>query len=129
MVISSSFHLQFMREVWGVGLKIDQYYNNEDPNISSIDEKMKRKYDNYWGNINNLNMMLFIAILFDPRHKLLSIEWVIEIAYRPQRGNELQDKVEGALMTMFEQYSNVRKSRRNASLPKEKASGCSQLSQ
>lgn len=92
-------------------------------------KKMKRKYDNYCGNISNLNMMLSITILFDPRHKLLFVEWVIEIACGPQWGNELQDKVKWALMAMFEQNSNVRKSRRNASLPKEKASGCSQLSQ
>ncbi|XP_020992165.2 zinc finger BED domain-containing protein RICESLEEPER 2-like [Arachis duranensis] len=35
--------------------------------LSSMAEKMKSKYDKYWGNIKNTNMMIFIAVVLDPR--------------------------------------------------------------
>ena len=36
---------------------------------------MKMKYDKYWGDPNSLNMLLLIALVLDPRHKLKFIIW------------------------------------------------------
>ena len=31
--------------------------------------KMKKKFDKYWGKVESMNMMMFIAIVLDPRFK------------------------------------------------------------
>jgi len=33
-------------------------------------EKMKKKYDRYWGNPDKLNMLLMIALVLHSRYKL-----------------------------------------------------------
>ena len=33
-------------------------------------EKMRSKHDKYWGNVNNINPLLFIAVILDPRFKV-----------------------------------------------------------
>lgn len=80
-VISGSFYVtsnQFKKEAWGIGLKIDQYCRNEDLNISSMVEKMREKYDKYWRNINNINLMLFIAMVLDSRLRWQCVEWLLK---------------------------------------------------
>ncbi|CAI8609757.1 unnamed protein product [Vicia faba] len=33
-------------------------------------ENMKVKYDKYWGKVEKMNMLIFVAVVLDPRHKM-----------------------------------------------------------
>ncbi|WOL05483.1 hypothetical protein Cni_G14212 [Canna indica] len=66
--------------------------------------RMKRKYDNYWANINNVNIMLFVAILLDPRFKLKSVDIIINKSYDAQNAKMLKEKLRKILSSMYDSY-------------------------
>jgi hypothetical protein len=33
-------------------------------------EGMKMKYEKYWGNIEKMNLLLFVVVVLDPRYKM-----------------------------------------------------------
>ncbi|KAK9001750.1 hypothetical protein V6N11_024448 [Hibiscus sabdariffa] len=39
-------------------------------NIVSMASKMKDKYNKYWGDATNINFMVYLAIILDPRRKM-----------------------------------------------------------
>lgn len=59
----------YVSEIYGVRFLISDLCNNNDDNIRNIAQKMKLKYDKYWENVDNINILLFIALVLDPRHK------------------------------------------------------------
>ncbi|PWA70875.1 zinc finger, BED-type [Artemisia annua] len=53
-----------------------------------VDEKkrkmalsMKDKYDKYWDNIDNMNFLLHVALVLDPRNKLRYLEYCLGLIY------------------------------------------------
>ena len=36
-----------------------------DPLLRSMAVEMKRKYDKYWGSIDHINLMIFVAVVLD----------------------------------------------------------------
>jgi len=67
--------------IYGVGYMISTYCDNENEYIRSMAHAMKSKYDKYWANVDNINILLFIALVLDPRHKLDYVEWLIRTNY------------------------------------------------
>lgn len=52
----------YVNEIFGVGLVISEQCHNEDVSLRQMASQMKAKYDKYWGNIDNLNLLLFISL-------------------------------------------------------------------
>lgn len=42
--------------------------------LNPVAENMKKKFIKYWGNLQNINLLLFVAIVLDPRFKLKVVE-------------------------------------------------------
>ena len=38
--------------------------------LKCMAQRMKLKYDKYWGSVDRINPMLFVAVVVDPRYKL-----------------------------------------------------------
>ncbi|XP_072090560.1 zinc finger BED domain-containing protein RICESLEEPER 1-like [Arachis hypogaea] len=66
--------------------------------------KMKSKYDKYWENIKNTNMMILIAVVLDPRYKLQLIKWSFEKLYEKEDAKFLTSKVKDTLFKVFDSY-------------------------
>jgi len=67
---------------------------------------VKSKYDKYWANIDNINILLFVALVLDPRHKLDYVEWFIKTNYNERSANVLFLKIKVALRSIFELYAS-----------------------
>jgi hypothetical protein len=65
----------YMKEVFAIGRKINQYCDHSDLSIKLMAMKMMKKYEKYWGNSHTLNMLLLIDVVIDPRNKLVYINW------------------------------------------------------
>ena len=63
---------------------------------------MKAKYGKYWENVDNINVLLFIALVLDPRYKFDCVEWVIRTNYDSESANMLVLKVKCALRSLFD---------------------------
>ncbi|XP_057740345.1 zinc finger BED domain-containing protein RICESLEEPER 2-like [Arachis stenosperma] len=81
---------------------------SRDPLLGSIAERMKLKYDKYWGNIKNINMMIFVAMVLDPRYKLKFVNFSFEKLYDDKDDADFLDtKVKETFSKMFECYVNA----------------------
>jgi len=55
----------YVPQIYGVGYLISGYCNNVDESIRNMAYQMKAKYDKYWANVDNINVLLFIALVLD----------------------------------------------------------------
>ena len=65
---NSHFH-----EVCAIEQLLRDWSRSSDPYLSLMAMKMKDKFDKYWGNIDKMNMMLLVAVVLDPRYKLMYV--------------------------------------------------------
>ncbi|KAM6593329.1 hypothetical protein CsatA_001032 [Cannabis sativa] len=66
---------------------------------------MRRKYDKYWGNAENINPFLFLAIVVDPRYKLKYLKYLFETIYEAEIVAKIVVKVEQVLQRLFTSYN------------------------
>ena len=62
-----------------------------DPLLKSMTVEMKKIYDKYWGSMNNINLMFFVAVVLDPRYRLKYVKFWFREWYGKDNGgyNEL----------------------------------------
>ncbi|CAN6328925.1 unnamed protein product [Urochloa humidicola] len=65
---------------------------------------MKQKFQKYWEDEGNLNYLLFIAVILDPRYKLEYLIFCLEILYGADMGKEIAEKVQLAIGELFAWY-------------------------
>ncbi|KAL3515391.1 hypothetical protein ACH5RR_022293 [Cinchona calisaya] len=63
---------QYMIEIYAIGFLLTSLIEGSDMGVSMMASNKKKKYDKYWGNINKLNILLFIVVVLNPRFKLKS---------------------------------------------------------
>jgi len=71
--------------------------------------RMKVKFDKYWENIEkpeNLNMLLFIAIVLDPKYKMRYVNFILSKSYGSLLGKLKVDNVEGVLKRLYNYYND-----------------------
>ncbi|CAI8610764.1 unnamed protein product [Vicia faba] len=105
--ISGSSYLTsniYMFEVLGIGKSIVDMCACEDEHLRSSSQKMKKKYDKYWRSHEKLNMMLLIALVFDPRRKVRLFDWMVRRYYNKVDADALKETLESCLKSIYEEY-------------------------
>ncbi|KAF7130803.1 hypothetical protein RHSIM_Rhsim10G0137500 [Rhododendron simsii] len=67
-------------------------------------KKMNKKFDKYWGKVENMNMMMFIAIVLDPRFKLRYVKFCFSKLFDFDVVEELTKMIRGELDRVFVEY-------------------------
>ncbi|KAG5540721.1 hypothetical protein RHGRI_020828 [Rhododendron griersonianum] len=67
-------------------------------------KKMKKKFDKYWGKVESMNMMMFIAIVLDPRFKLRYVKFCFSELFDSDVVEELTKMIRGELDRAFVEY-------------------------
>ncbi|KAJ0681130.1 putative HAT dimerization domain, ribonuclease H-like superfamily, hAT-like transposase, RNase-H [Helianthus annuus] len=67
---------------------------------------MKAKYEKYWENLANMNLLLYVALVLDPRNKMHYLNYFLELLHGEdsKEGKKIEDKVEKALVELFNAY-------------------------
>ena len=60
-----------------------------------------RKNDKYWGSIENINLVLFVAVVFDPRYKLKYAEFWFREWYGKDKGDVMSSRVRDAPKRLY----------------------------
>ncbi|XP_050890252.1 zinc finger BED domain-containing protein RICESLEEPER 2 [Lathyrus oleraceus] len=68
------------------------------------DATMKKKYDTYWGTHEKLNMMLLIALVFDPRRTIILVDWMVRRYYNKDDPDALKANLDSCLKSIYEEY-------------------------
>ena len=63
------------------GKRIYQMCESKDKNINMMAKRMRKIYDKYLENLSGLNMLLLIAVVFDPRYKMEYANWSINQSF------------------------------------------------
>ncbi|KAL2247812.1 UNVERIFIED_CONTAM: hypothetical protein Sindi_2633500 [Sesamum indicum] len=93
------------REICEVDLLLRHWLRSNDIELNEMARKMKEKYDKYWGSIEKMNMILYYAIILDPRHKLEFIEFSFDKLYGgTEKSNVMKEQVRDGLYELFNDY-------------------------
>ncbi|KAH0675339.1 hypothetical protein KY285_023140 [Solanum tuberosum] len=98
----------FFHEFFNVRSSILKYSCSEDLILIDMAGRMKVKFDKYWENTEkpeHLNMLLFIAIVLDPRYKMRYVNFILSKAYGFLMEKLKADNVEGVLKRLYNHYN------------------------
>ncbi|GKB51176.1 zinc finger, BED-type containing protein [Tanacetum coccineum] len=71
----------FFGELVTMHASISRMCTDEDEQKRAMAASMKDKYDKYWDNIDNINFLLYVAVLLDPRNKLFYLDYYLGQIY------------------------------------------------
>jgi hypothetical protein len=70
----------YFQEICGIQAHLQAFSESGDYVLSAMTEKIKTKYNKYWGDLDRVNLMLFVVVVLDPRTKLDSLDyWFKEV--------------------------------------------------
>ncbi|KAE8736029.1 hypothetical protein F3Y22_tig00000218pilonHSYRG00217 [Hibiscus syriacus] len=95
----------YFHVVFGIGMRINDKLNDPNSSIKLMASNMREKYHKYWGNVKNLNPLLFISMILDPRHKMDYVIFVIDEVYDAEKAEQLSEIVKQTLSELFDHYS------------------------
>lgn len=58
----------FVKDLVTMHAAISKMCRHADENKRKIALSMKAKYDKYWDNLDNMNVLLYVALVLDPRN-------------------------------------------------------------
>uniref|UniRef100_A0A803N9Q5 BED-type domain-containing protein n=1 Tax=Chenopodium quinoa TaxID=63459 RepID=A0A803N9Q5_CHEQI len=94
----------FFHELVSVVVLMKDLVSSDDVDMCLMACRMKEKYEKYWGDPEKINLLIFIAVVLDPRYKLDYVEWMITEIYDPIVASKLVDNVKVALNALYEEY-------------------------
>ncbi|KAG6650499.1 hypothetical protein CIPAW_06G047500 [Carya illinoinensis] len=96
------------------------------PVVGLMASNMKRKFEKYWENMDNQNMLLYVGIVLDPRYKMRYLDFGLRkmYAYDQSKIIDMSWKVKNAFIHMYEAYiqNEEGSSPQRTSSPREDAS-------
>jgi hypothetical protein len=98
----------FFQQLCTVRKNVLEYAQSPDPLMSGMASKMKIKYDKYWGNFEKMNQLLFVAVILDPRYKLVAFDFWCRKNLSHEVGDNLVETLKGDINCLFDQYAGVR---------------------
>ncbi|XP_073138374.1 zinc finger BED domain-containing protein RICESLEEPER 2-like [Henckelia pumila] len=76
--------------------------------LTEVASAMKSKFDKYWGNWNNMNPLIFIGNVLDPKNKLQMIKVTVrKLGGSAARMKYFADKVKQYLVTLWMEYKGI----------------------
>lgn len=67
---------------------------------------MKNKFDKYWGNVDKMNKLIYLAAVLDPRSKLCCAELTLTDIYGEEIDKKLANDVKEFACSLFDDYRN-----------------------
>ncbi|CAA0813976.1 Unknown protein [Striga hermonthica] len=79
--------------------------------LQNVATSMKKKFDKYWGSLEDMNILMFVAQTLDPRYMFQLMELQLgELGYTPNDVEHLKSRVKRHLYLMYEIYKGTEKS-------------------
>ncbi|KAG6401263.1 hypothetical protein SASPL_138114 [Salvia splendens] len=98
----------FLMEMCDIFLIIKRLEDDEDAEIRYMAKKMMEKLGKYWlegHELNpNMNKILYIAAMLDPRQKMKHVQHCLKTLYGDARANELAEELRKSVFDLFELY-------------------------
>lgn len=80
---------------------------NDDIDLSDVAQRMRIKYNKYWGDPNQFNKNLFFAVILDPQTKMEYLQFLLKKMYGPEKGMEIAEMVGHDFRRLFDEYKRL----------------------
>ncbi|KAK3228383.1 hypothetical protein Dsin_000264 [Dipteronia sinensis] len=94
-------------ELCSIAIELSTLANSEDFLLCKMVVAMKSKFDKYWGKIEDLNKLLIIALVLDPRYKLDYVKFYFGDLFDEYKVNEMTYDIKELLIKLYEFYKGV----------------------
>lgn len=96
----------YFHEVCAIRGKLIKWCSSEKSVLQDMAVKMKLKFDKYWGNVEKQNMLLYVAVILDPRYKLKFVLLCLNKLYTEKEVDGMITRVKDCLSKLVSHYSN-----------------------
>ncbi|KAG6488202.1 hypothetical protein ZIOFF_056961 [Zingiber officinale] len=96
----------FLTELYTIKKLLNRASSDEGSFMAAMANKMKAKFDKYWG---DSNLLISIAAVLDPRNKMKLIEWCFLEIYSPNDAMEHISTVHETLRMLYNEYVEAHK--------------------
>ncbi|KAG8633913.1 hypothetical protein MANES_18G145766v8 [Manihot esculenta] len=86
---------------------LQEWKSSNNLELSCMGEKMKLKFDKYWGDPDKMNKIIYIIVVVDPRYKLEFMHFALSTVYGKEKGIELAKKVKLFVYELFDDYKRI----------------------
>jgi hypothetical protein len=86
---------------------VNTWAESSDPICHAMGSKMKVKCDKYWGDITNMNPLLFISVILDPRRKFDGLKVQLQDMYGLEKGGTMALQMKDVLKTLCDEYRDL----------------------
>ncbi|VFR02442.1 unnamed protein product, partial [Cuscuta campestris] len=97
----------YLEEICDVYCTLNAWARSEDEQFKDMSLKMLDKYDKYWGDVEKMNMLLYIAAVLDPRYKFDYVEFCFKKMYSQEVAEALHEKVKSTMDELFVEYKKM----------------------
>ncbi|KAF7832006.1 zinc finger BED domain-containing protein RICESLEEPER 2-like [Senna tora] len=87
--------------------EIVKHVSSYDPLLSGMAFEMKKKFDKYWGKAENMNPLLFIANVLDPRYKLAYLKWSFDEIHGVATSFDMISNIKADLQKLYQWYCQL----------------------
>lgn len=95
----------FYHEICEIQTQLTDLAASDDPLLSTMAVSMRGKYNKYWGNVDNINPLLFLAVILDPRYKMGYLKYCFDSVYDAETVAKLVVKVDSILQKLYSSYN------------------------
>ncbi|KAL2938242.1 Zinc finger BED domain-containing protein RICESLEEPER 2 [Bienertia sinuspersici] len=96
----------YLQELVAISKMIKKKSESSDFSERFMAHGMKKKHKKYWQNVDNMNLMLYIAAVVDPRWKMHYVKWAINDQYELDKSLELHKMVMDTLTSLYGHYTS-----------------------
>jgi hypothetical protein len=96
----------YFQEICGIQAHLQAFSASGDYVLSVMAEKMKMKYNKYWGDLDRVNLMLFVAVVLDPSTKLDSLAYWFKGVLNVEQAIRMITKLRYHLDKLYDHYDN-----------------------
>lgn len=105
--VSAPFHVTSYisyHEISTTGVMLREWANSSNEDVKAIGGRMQLIYDKYWGNLEEMNKLIFVAVVVDPRYKFEFFEYAFVHEYGDEKGSKMAVDLRLALDELYEAY-------------------------
>ncbi|XP_060216500.1 zinc finger BED domain-containing protein RICESLEEPER 4-like [Lycium barbarum] len=100
--VTSNF---FFHELFNLSF-ITKNSHGDDVVLIDMADKMQVKFDKYWGDFDNMNILIFVVVVLDPRYKMRYVKFIFVNSYGILVGNLRSEKVMNTLTRLFNHFKD-----------------------
>lgn len=96
----------FCHELFNLLNFITNNSHGDDSILIDMADKMKVKFEKYWGDFDNMNILLFVVVVLDPRYKIKYVNFIFAKSYDPLVENLRSTRVMNILSRLYDYYKD-----------------------